>query len=694
MQNLVLVIVAIAGFAAVRLFKGRRRADLPMGVVLISLVCAGGVSIGFGIDGLGMGVVAVGLVIGVLPPYLVMAMQLARVQGRHRRVAVFAALAWVLQPTALRRLCRGTSFVVADVARGRCRLGEAVTRLRSLREVMPQASTAIVVEAACIVFAEFGDWPSVLAGLPDDLLDPDALNGLTFGARDAVVRALVATGRIDEAIVVVDGMELALVEERPFTAAPGDLAELPEAWLDRSRVRLAAALGVDVGPLLSPPSVLRALVTPTERREAERTAALTRNAGRAPDVRAQADRLAASMHRSSRLPSFLTSLRAPAPVVAFVAALNVLLLVPVLLTGSSLDATHLLLAGGEFPSLVRTTEPWRIATSMWLHAGPVHLALNVLFLLLVGNMVERLSGPRRFLAVYLISGLAGGIVAAFMGEPQVLVGASGAISGIFAAGGWHLWSLRKELPAVWYRRNFAAFIQTFVLNVLLGFAVPVVSMSAHGGGFAAGLLVAVAIDLLPSRPSLRRVGSFVVGGAWVACLSWGVMGLASSWQKPLSDVVPSKKVTVEVAGQKSRGTANLSLPVTWAELDPSETESGHQAWVGYSGQLAAVSISCGTGWTREVDGHETVVSPGDSEALAAVVADLMDDSTGIVLESLGNGFVLVRRATPGGGTAIVAHRMFPAGVLHLELFFEEGGHDEALLPGILAGADLIECEPN
>jgi hypothetical protein len=79
-------------------------------------------------------------------------------------------------------------------------------------------------------------------------------------------------------------------------------------------------------------------------------------------------------------------------------------------------------------------------------------------------------------------------------------------------------------------------------------------------------------------------------------------------------------------------------------------------------------------------------------ALAAVVADLIDDPTGAEILPGNNGFALIRRATARGGTAIAAHRMFPSGVLHLDLFFDAGGQDEALLPRILAGADLIECE--
>ena len=533
----------------------------------------------------------------------------------------------------------------------------------------------------------------MLGGLPEDLRDPDALDGLTLGARDAVVRALLATGRTEEAVAAVQGMERSLVEERPFVAAPGDFAELAEAWLDRSRLRLAAALGADVGPLLARPSVLRALLTTTARRETERAAALVRGAGRSPDLRALGDRIAAVLQRSARLPSFLTSLRAPAPAVAFVAALNVLLLVPVLWTGSSFDATHLLSVGGAFPSLVRGAEPWRLVTSMWLHAGPVHLLLNVLFLLQAGSMVERLSGPRRFLAVYLVSGLAGGVAAAFIGEPQVLVGASGAISGIFAAGGWRLWSLRDELPARWYRRNFSASTQTFVANVLLGFALPMVSMSAHGGGFAAGLVTAVLLDRLPSGVSSRRLGAVVVGVAWAASLAWGAVGLSSTWQRPLSEVVPVKDVTIDATGPKARGTVRLSLPVTWAELGASETASGHPAWVGYSGQLAAVTVTCGAGWTRDVDGREVEVQPGDANALAAVVTDLLDDAIGSEVLPSVNGFALIRRTTAGGSTAVAAHRMFPSGVLHLDLFFDAEGADESLLPAILAGADLIECEP-
>ena len=153
-----------------------------------------------------------------------------------------------------------------------------------------------------------------------------------------------------------------------------------------------------------------------------------------------------------------------------------------------------------------------------------------------------------------------------------------------------------------------------------------------------------------------------------------------------------RPVTVPVDGKRNHGTVRLSLPVTWAAVGASGTASGRPAWVGYAGQLAGLSVTCGACWTRETDGQEVPVEPGDAAALAAVIGDLVEAGNPLTVAPGPNGFALVRREAASGGTAIAAHRLFPSGVLHLEMYFDADGDDEALLPAILAGADLVECE--
>ena len=79
--------------------------------------------------------------------------------------------------------------------------------------------------------------------------------------------------------------------------------------------------------------------------------------------------------------------------------------------------------------------PLTLVTSLFLHAGWMHLFLNLVFLAWVGKYTEWAVGRGRFVLLYLLSGVAGGLLQ-YLLAPQSLapvVGASGAIAGVFGA---------------------------------------------------------------------------------------------------------------------------------------------------------------------------------------------------------------------------------------------------------------------
>lgn len=89
-------------------------------------------------------------------------------------------------------------------------------------------------------------------------------------------------------------------------------------------------------------------------------------------------------------------------------------------------------------------EPTRIFSAMFLHAGPGHLIGNMVFLALLGLLVEGALGPGLFLAVYLLAGFGGGALSVLrhFGQDGAGLGASGAIAGLMGAY-CVLWGLRK-----------------------------------------------------------------------------------------------------------------------------------------------------------------------------------------------------------------------------------------------------------
>ena len=90
---------------------------------------------------------------------------------------------------------------------------------------------------------------------------------------------------------------------------------------------------------------------------------------------------------------------------------------------------------GLVPTVFWSGALWQPVTSMFLHGGIFHLALNMLALWSIGSPLERSLGSRHFLRMYATAGLAGAFsVAVFQYDlPVPTIGASGAISGLLGA---------------------------------------------------------------------------------------------------------------------------------------------------------------------------------------------------------------------------------------------------------------------
>jgi membrane associated rhomboid family serine protease len=138
-----------------------------------------------------------------------------------------------------------------------------------------------------------------------------------------------------------------------------------------------------------------------------------------------------------------------------------------------------------------------LLTSQFAHANLAHLAGNMLFLAIFGDNVECRIGKKRFLALYLLSGIAGALAhtaAAALAGPQALdsalIGASAAISGVLAAylvlfpGNKVLVLLFFFIPtalSAWMVIGFWFVLQ--VLGGLAGVSAGGVAYLAHLGGF-------------------------------------------------------------------------------------------------------------------------------------------------------------------------------------------------------------------
>jgi membrane associated rhomboid family serine protease len=185
----------------------------------------------------------------------------------------------------------------------------------------------------------------------------------------------------------------------------------------------------------------------------------------------------------------------------------------------------------------RTTngEWWRLVTSLFVHTGFLQLMVNMLGLLQVGLLLERLVGRVALTAVYLSAGVFASLVRLSASPVDVTVGSSGAIFGMYglliASAVWSLFhrstvtiplkALRRLIPAaalfllyngLQSRPDHAGFLVGFACGVLLARGIsdrkPAVRRVAVAMGVTAAIAIAAAVPLrgvTDARPEMARV---------------------------------------------------------------------------------------------------------------------------------------------------------------------------------------------
>ncbi len=133
---------------------------------------------------------------------------------------------------------------------------------------------------------------------------------------------------------------------------------------------------------------------------------------------------------------------------------------------------------------------WQLVTYMFLHGGFWHLLLNMLGLFFFGPETERATGSGRFLALYFISGIIGGLGWLLLTghQPATCVGASGAVFGILGA--------------------FAALFPERPITLLVFFILPV-TMRARTMALGLGLFTLLAMI---SQPGQIAYAAHLAGG--------------------------------------------------------------------------------------------------------------------------------------------------------------------------------------
>ncbi|RKN38049.1 rhomboid family intramembrane serine protease [Streptomyces hoynatensis] len=136
-------------------------------------------------------------------------------------------------------------------------------------------------------------------------------------------------------------------------------------------------------------------------------------------------------------------------------------------------------------------EWYRLLTSAFLHQAVWHIAFNMMGLWFIGPPLEAALGRARFLALYLISALAGSTLSYLLAEQnQLSLGASGAIFGLFGATAVLTRRLRYDM------RPIAVLL---AINLLITFTWSHIAWQAHIGGLVAGVVVTAGMVHAPRR---------------------------------------------------------------------------------------------------------------------------------------------------------------------------------------------------
>ncbi|MGP5314510.1 rhomboid family intramembrane serine protease [Psychrobacter faecalis] len=146
-------------------------------------------------------------------------------------------------------------------------------------------------------------------------------------------------------------------------------------------------------------------------------------------------------------------------------------------------------------------EPWRLASSAFLHIGLMHLLFNGFAMYFFGQIAEPMFGSAKFLALFLLAAIGGNLLNNHItwqgildgtGQPGLSAGASGGIMGIGAA---LLIAALFKISVNGMVLNLKSLIIIMGINLVYGFAVPGIDNAGHIGGAVTGLVIALAFAI-------------------------------------------------------------------------------------------------------------------------------------------------------------------------------------------------------
>ena len=156
-----------------------------------------------------------------------------------------------------------------------------------------------------------------------------------------------------------------------------------------------------------------------------------------------------------------------------------------------------------YAPFLTVVEPWRMITSIFAHASPVHLLFNMFSLYIFGPVLEHALGRARFVVLYLLAGFGGSVAVLLLAPMTNVLGASGAIFGLMGA----FFIIQRSFGGT--NRSLLIIIG---LNLVFPFLVGGnISWQAHVGGLIAGGLAALIYTKTRNRRQKNQQILLLVG---------------------------------------------------------------------------------------------------------------------------------------------------------------------------------------
>jgi len=172
---------------------------------------------------------------------------------------------------------------------------------------------------------------------------------------------------------------------------------------------------------------------------------------------------------------------------------------------------------------------WRLITYQFVHGSISHIFFNMYGLIYLGLMIENKLGWKKFLFIYILSGICGGSVSLIFHQETVMMGASGAIMGLYGA--FIVLLLNKTFEP---KATQSLLISTLIVSALIlingAFGIKV-DNAAHIGGFLCGfVLCCILMFSFGNKGEIKNWVRYSVSALLILLFSGSIVGFSSKYQ--------------------------------------------------------------------------------------------------------------------------------------------------------------------